>query len=64
VHLSFKHGVTGEEISDSKGVAIALNAGAALVFTSRVFDAVSAFVNHRYSKAPNGALFSRSEVHP
>ncbi|HHH9650090.1 TPA: carboxymuconolactone decarboxylase family protein [Pseudomonas aeruginosa] len=38
-----KHGASREEIAEALGVAIALNAGAALVYSARVFDAVSAF---------------------
>ncbi|AXY21763.1 MULTISPECIES: carboxymuconolactone decarboxylase family protein [Komagataeibacter] len=35
-----KAGATKEEIAEALGVAIALNAGAALVYSSRVLDAV------------------------
>lgn len=38
---ALKHGATREEIAEALGVAIAVNAGAALVFSSRVMDAVS-----------------------
>ncbi len=34
-----KHGATQEEIAEALGVAIAVNAGAALVYSSRVMDA-------------------------
>jgi AhpD family alkylhydroperoxidase len=34
-----KHGATREEIAEALGVAIDLNAGAALVYSSRVLDA-------------------------
>ena len=37
-----KHGATGEEITEALGVAIAVNAGAALVYSARVMDAYSA----------------------
>lgn len=40
---ALKHGATREEIAEALSVAIALNAGAALTYTARVFDAVSAF---------------------
>lgn len=43
VQAALKHGATREEIAEALSVAIALNAGAALVYTARVFDAVSAF---------------------
>ena len=39
---ALKHGATEEEIAEALGVAIAVNAGAALVYSSRVFDAVEA----------------------
>jgi len=39
---ALKAGATKEEISESLGVAVAMNAGAALVFSSRVLDAVAA----------------------
>ncbi|MBD9577847.1 carboxymuconolactone decarboxylase family protein [Pseudomonas sp. PDM23] len=43
VQAALKHGATREEIAEALGVAIALNAGAALTYTARVFDAVAAF---------------------
>ncbi|HVI53516.1 MAG TPA: carboxymuconolactone decarboxylase family protein [Luteibacter sp.] len=43
---ALKHGATREEIGEALGVAIALNAGAALVYSARVMDATEA-----YSKA-------------
>ncbi|HEV2643084.1 MAG TPA: carboxymuconolactone decarboxylase family protein [Candidatus Elarobacter sp.] len=39
---AIKHGATREEIMEALGVAIAVNAGAALVFSSRVMDAYAA----------------------
>lgn len=44
VHVgeALKHGASREEISEALGVAIALNAGAALVYSARVMDAVNA----------------------
>jgi AhpD family alkylhydroperoxidase len=41
VDAAMKHGATQEEIAEALGVAIAVNAGAALVYSSRVMDAVS-----------------------
>jgi alkylhydroperoxidase/carboxymuconolactone decarboxylase family protein YurZ len=35
-------GATAEEIAEALGVAITVNAGAALVFSARVMDAVTA----------------------
>ena len=40
---ALKHGATHEEIAEALSVAIALNAGAALTYSARVFDAVAAF---------------------
>lgn len=37
-----KNGASREEIAEALGVAIALNAGAALVYSARVMDAVNA----------------------
>lgn len=36
-----KHGATREEVAEALGVAIAVNASAALVFSARVMDAFS-----------------------
>ena len=41
VHAA-KHGASAEEIAEALGVAIAVNAGAALVFSARALDAVMA----------------------
>ncbi|MGB8661212.1 MAG: carboxymuconolactone decarboxylase family protein, partial [Candidatus Acidiferrum sp.] len=38
---ALKAGATKEEISEALGVAVAMNAGAALVYSSRVLDAVA-----------------------
>ena len=40
---ALKQGATREEIAEALGVAIALNAGAALVYSARVMDAVSQY---------------------
>jgi AhpD family alkylhydroperoxidase len=39
---ALKHGATKEEIVEALGVAIAVNAGAALMYSARVLDAVEA----------------------
>jgi AhpD family alkylhydroperoxidase len=39
---ALKQGATREEIVEALGVAIAVNAGAALVYSSRVMDAIAA----------------------
>lgn len=41
VHAAKKQGATKEEIAEALGVAIAVNAGAALVFSARVMDALT-----------------------
>ena len=37
---ALKHGASHEEIAEALGVAVALNAGAAMVYSARVLDAV------------------------
>jgi len=39
---ALKQGATREEIAEALGVAVAMNAGAALVFSARVMDAINA----------------------
>ena len=46
---ALKAGATREEISEALGVAVAMNAGAALVYSTRVMDAVAA----KSQAAPN-----------
>jgi AhpD family alkylhydroperoxidase len=38
---ALRHGATREEIAEALGVAVALNAGSAMVYSARVMDAVS-----------------------
>jgi alkylhydroperoxidase/carboxymuconolactone decarboxylase family protein YurZ len=38
--IAIRHGGTREGRAESLGVAVAVNAGAALVYSTRVFDAV------------------------
>jgi AhpD family alkylhydroperoxidase len=40
---ALKAGASREEIAEALGVAVALNAGAALVYSARVMDAVAAY---------------------
>jgi AhpD family alkylhydroperoxidase len=40
VHAARTHGASAEEIAEALGVAIAVNAGAALVYSARVMDAL------------------------
>jgi len=46
---ALKAGATREEIAESLGVAVAMNAGAALVYSTRVLDAVTAKTTHAQS---------------
>jgi len=41
-NAALKHGATREDIADALGVAVALNAGAAMVYSARTLDAVAA----------------------
>ncbi|CAQ45146.1 TPA: carboxymuconolactone decarboxylase family protein [Stenotrophomonas maltophilia] len=45
VDAALKHGANREEIAEALGVAVSLNAGAALVYSARVMDAVAAHEN-------------------
>jgi AhpD family alkylhydroperoxidase len=40
---AIKHGATKEEIAEALGVTVAVNAGAALVYSARVMDAVNEY---------------------
>ncbi|TAL72644.1 MAG: carboxymuconolactone decarboxylase family protein [Burkholderiaceae bacterium] len=40
---ALKQGASREEIAEALGVAVALNAGAAMVYSARVMDAVAAY---------------------
>jgi len=40
---ALKHGATKDEIAEALGVAVALNAGAAMVYSARTLDAVDAY---------------------
>ena len=44
---ALRHGATKEEIAEALGVAIAVNAGAALVYSTRVMDAVKEYPGAR-----------------
>ncbi|MCJ0764650.1 carboxymuconolactone decarboxylase family protein [Variovorax terrae] len=46
-----KLGATREEIAEALGVAVALNAGAAMVYSARVMDAVHAYQPQPQSQA-------------
>ena len=45
VDAALKHGASREEIAEALGVAIAVNAGAALVYSARTLDAYSAAID-------------------
>jgi AhpD family alkylhydroperoxidase len=42
VDAAVKNGATREEVAEALGVAVALNAGAAMVYSARVMDAMAA----------------------
>jgi AhpD family alkylhydroperoxidase len=42
---AIRHGATKEEIAEALGVAVAVNAGAALVYSARVMDAVKEYAH-------------------
>ena len=44
---ALKAGATREEIAEALGVAMAMNAGAALIYTLRTLDAVDAHTAHK-----------------
>ena len=46
---ALKAGATKEEIAEALGVAVAMNAGAALIYSTRVLDAVAAKSGHTTS---------------
>ena len=48
---AIKAGATKEEIAEALGVAIDLNAGAALIYSSRVLDAYAAKTEHATASA-------------
>jgi AhpD family alkylhydroperoxidase len=43
--LARKHGATDQEVAEALGVAVAVNAGAALVYSARAVDAFAATKN-------------------
>jgi AhpD family alkylhydroperoxidase len=47
---AMRHGATREEIAEALGVAIAVNAGAALTYSTRVLDAVREYAHAGVSK--------------
>src|SRR3954465_12613958 len=44
-NAALKQGATHDEIAEALGVAVAVNAGAALVYSTRVLDAVAAITS-------------------
>jgi alkylhydroperoxidase/carboxymuconolactone decarboxylase family protein YurZ len=40
---ALNHGATREEIAEALGVAVAINAGAAMVYSARTIDAAAAY---------------------
>ena len=65
VHAARKHGATAEEIAEALGVVIAVNAGAALVYSARVRDAFAAGAEQReggVSPTPDRAVRDALEL--
>jgi AhpD family alkylhydroperoxidase len=52
VDLAKKNGATADEITDALGVAIMVNAGAALVYSARTLDAFHALEGEAATAAP------------
>lgn len=50
---ALKAGATEAEIAETLGVAISINAGAAMVYSARAMDAVAEYQAHKAGKAPN-----------
>jgi AhpD family alkylhydroperoxidase len=48
---AIRHGATREEIAEALGVAVAVNAGAALVYSTRVMDAVKEYPSSTVGQA-------------
>lgn len=48
---ALQHGATREEIIDALGVAVAMNAGAAVVYSARALDAVAELQAHAKPQA-------------
>ncbi|MGP8437485.1 carboxymuconolactone decarboxylase family protein [Paraburkholderia fungorum] len=48
---ALKHGATREEIAEALGVAVAVNAGAAMVYSARTMDAVAAYQANQSTSA-------------
>jgi AhpD family alkylhydroperoxidase len=48
---AIRHGATKEEIAEALGVAVAVNAGAALVYSARAMDAVK---EYPHASSPHG----------
>ena len=51
--LALKAGATKEEIAEALGVAVAVNAGAALVYSTRVMDAVKEYPREASTTEPS-----------
>ena len=43
---ALKHGATREQVAEALGVAVALNAGAAMVYSARALDALNAHASN------------------
>ena len=56
---AIRHGATKEEIAEALGVAVAVNAGAALVYSTRVIDAVEEYPRPAPSKPESNHVHQR-----
>jgi AhpD family alkylhydroperoxidase len=52
---ALKHGATREEIAEALGVAVAINAGAAMVYSARTMDAAAAYTAQAAEAAQGAA---------
>ena len=56
---AIRHGASKEEIAEALGVAVAVNAGAALVYSTRVMDAVKEHPRGVSATEPGATSFAR-----
>ncbi len=56
---AIRHGASKEEIAEALGVAVAVNAGAALVYSTRVMDAVKEHPRGVSATEPSATSFAR-----
>ena len=59
---AIRRGASKEEIAEALGVAIAVNAGAALVYSTRVMDAVKEYPHEVSTTKPSATSSARSNA--